>query len=76
MELTGKELKKILTFLSFLIVLMIGLNWITPYFFRMLPNDYVRTNLILNTLKDTVMIPEVVIFGNSRGMSGVDGYLL
>lgn len=76
MELTGKELKKILTFLSFLIVLMIGLNWITPYFFRMLPNDYVRTKLILNTLKDTVMTPEVVIFGNSRGMSGVDGYLL
>lgn len=56
---------------------MIGLNQITPYFFRLLPNDYTRTRLILNMIKDpTLQTPEVIIFGNSRGMSGVDGYLL
>lgn len=55
---------------------MAGFNKITPYFFRMLPNDYVRTKLILNTIKDAKHTPEVVILGNSRGMSGVDGYLL
>ncbi|WP_455638155.1 hypothetical protein [Parabacteroides sp.] len=76
MELTGKQIKKMLFFLLFIIVLMAGFNKITPYFFRMLPNDYVRTKLILNTIKDAKHTPEVVIFGNSRGMSGVDGYLL
>lgn len=55
---------------------MACLNRITPCFFRMLPNDYARTKLILNTIRDTTQTPEVVIFGNSRGMSGVDGYLL
>lgn len=76
MELTGKQIKKMLFFLLFIIVLMAGFNKITPYFFRMLPNDYVRTKLILNTIKDAKHTPEVVILGNSRGMSGVDGYLL
>lgn len=77
MELTRQQVKKILLFLLFLIVLMIGLNQITPYFFRLLPNDYTRTRLILNMIKDpTLQTPEVIIFGNSRGMSGVDGYLL
>ena len=55
---------------------MACLNRVTPCFFRMLPNDYARTKLILNTIRDTTQTPEVVIFGNSRGMSGVDGYLL
>ena len=70
MELTGKQIYKILFFLLFLIVLMIGLNQITPYFFRLLPNDYARTKLIINTVKDTTQTPDIVIFGNSRGMNG------
>lgn len=76
MELTGKQSYRIVFFLLFLIVLMIGLNKVTPYFFRMLPSDYARTKLLVNTIKDTTQTPDIVIFGNSRGMSGVDGYLL
>ncbi|KKB46859.1 hypothetical protein HMPREF1212_04355 [Parabacteroides sp. HGS0025] len=76
MELTGKQIKRLVFFLLFVIVLMACLNRVTPCFFRMLPNDYARTKLILNTIRDTTQTPEVVIFGNSRGMSGVDGYLL
>lgn len=76
MELTGKQIKRIFFFLLFIVVLMVGLNRVTPYFFRMLPNDYARTKLILNTIKDPEQAPEIVIFGNSRGMSGVDGYML
>lgn len=76
MELTGKQIKRIFFFLLFIVVLMVGLNGVTPYFFRMLPNDYARTKLILNTIKDPEQVPEIVIFGNSRGMSGVDGYML
>ena len=76
MELTGKQIKRIFFFLLFIVILMVGLNGVTPYFFRMLPNDYARTKLILNTIKDPEQAPEIVIFGNSRGMSGVDGYML
>lgn len=76
MELTGKQMYRILFFLLFLVVLMMGLNKVTPCFFRMLPSDYARTKLIVNTIKDTTQTPDIVIFGNSRGMSGVDGYLL
>lgn len=76
MELTRIQLKNIIRFLLFLGIMFLLLNVITPYFYRLLPNDYVRTRLILNTLESPEKKPDLVILGNSRGMSGVNGYKL
>lgn len=76
MRLTGKQKTGTGVFLLFLFVLLVSFNRCTSSVFRFFPNDYVRTRLILNTLGDASHTPEVVVFGNSRGMSGVDGYRL
>lgn len=48
------------------------LNLLTPVVYKALPNDYVRTGIILDHISNKDTDPEVVILGNSRGMSGVD----
>ncbi len=63
-------------FLLFIALFLLVCNAMTPVLYRAMPNDYVRTRLILSTLSDSLACPELVIFGNSRGMSGLDGYLL
>ena len=63
-------------FLLFLGILLFLFNQITPYLYRLLPNDYVRTRLIWSTLNNPEERPDLVILGNSRGMSGVNGYKL
>ena len=76
MKLTGKNFNNYLYFTVFILSLICILNFLTPYLYRSLPNDYIRTRLIIETLADSVQRPNVVIFGNSRGMSGINGYLL
>ena len=39
-------------FLLFLGILLFLFNQITPYLYRLLPNDYVRTRLIWSTLNN------------------------
>lgn len=63
-------------FLLFIVLFLLVCNAITPVLYRAMPNDYVRTRLILSTLLDSLVAPKLVIFGNSRGMSGIDGYRL
>ena len=60
-------------FLLFLGILLFLFNQITPYLYRLLPNDYVRTRLIWSTLNNPEERPDLVILGNSRGTSGVHG---
>jgi len=76
MKLTGTQQLSIGIFLFFLVGLIVIFNGITPWLFRKMPNDFVRTKLIINTLNDPDHTPGMVIFGNSRAMSGVNGYLL
>lgn len=52
------------------------LNILTPVVYKALPNDYVRTGIILDHISNKDTVPEVVILGNSRGMSGVDAGLM
>lgn len=73
---TKKQKKASGLFFLFVGLFLLVCNAITPLFYRAMPNDYVRTKLILSTLSDSLACPEFVIFGNSRGMSGLDGYLL
>lgn len=76
MSLSAQQIRHIISFILFLLAFMILLNMVTPVLFRALPNDYMRTKLIIQTLKDTSEVAEVIILGNSRGMNGVNGYML
>lgn len=76
MRSTNRQKASIGFFFSFVFILLMLFNWCTPSIYRAFPNDYARTRLILNTLDNTSHAPEVVVFGNSRGMSGIDGYRL
>ena len=76
MKPTHKQIKSMIRFLLFLGILLFLFNQITPYLYRLLPNDYVRTRLIWSTLNNPEERPDLVILGNSRGMSGVNGYKL
>lgn len=68
-------IKQIVSFILFCGVAFGVFNIITPVLFRILPNDYARTKLILNQLKHSSDM-DLVILGNSRGMSGINGYIL
>lgn len=70
MKPTHKQIKSMIRFLLFLGILLFLFNQITPYLYRLLPNDYVRTRLIWSTLNNPEERPDLVILGNSRGMSG------
>lgn len=76
MKPTFIQKRNILIYFLFICLFLWMLNILTPFIFRLLPNDYSRTRLILNTLHDESRAPEIVVFGNSRAMSGVDGYEL
>lgn len=76
MNLTRIHKRNIVVFILFICVFLGALNGITPFIYRALPNDYVRTRLIWNTIRDSSFTPEIVVFGNSRGMSSVNGHKL
>lgn len=68
--------KSIIVCLTAVALVVLSLNLLTPVVYRTLPNDYVRTGIILDHINDEATAPEVVILGNSRGMSGVDAELM
>lgn len=52
-------------------------NLLTPVIYRTLPSDYERTKLILTSLSaDQDSNPDILLFGNSILMSGIDARLL
>ena len=61
---TKKQKKASGLFFLFVGLFLLVCNAITPLFYRAMPNDYVRTKLILSTLSDILACPEFVIFGN------------
>ena len=47
-------------------------NLVTPFLYRSAPNDFARTQLILKTIKNKKLHPDVVLFGSSILMSGIN----
>ena len=76
MEFKWVRWREVLVFFLFMGGLLGAFNGITPFLYRALPNDYARMRLIVSTLKGENGKPDIVVFGNSRGMSGVDGYAM
>ena len=65
-----KSCRPIVFVLSAVVALVLLMNLLTPAVYHVLPNDYARTRLILRVLDASS--PDVVLLGNSRGMSGLD----
>ena len=69
-----RKFGKVVAVIGSAALLVLGLNLLTPLAYHGLPNDYVRTRLILGALQRER--PELVVLGNSRGMSGLNANML
>lgn len=76
MKLTKKQIENLALFGGVFIVLLIILNVTAPYVYKLFPNDYSRIGIILDALKTRTVTPEIVVFGNSKAMSGVDANMI
>lgn len=61
----------ILSFLCLAILLGIFI-YTTPYLYRAIPNDFVRTKIVIDKLADSSFRPDVIFWGDSRAMSGIN----
>ena len=48
----------------------------TPIVFRLLPDDFARLSRIYEWIDGRRLNPDVAVFGDSRAMNGINGYLL
>lgn len=72
MDLTRKQLNQILIGAIVLSGILGVFNFTTPFFYRLLPNDYVRTKYILNHLSKPSNGTTIAILGASTAMCGMD----
>ncbi len=64
----------VMTILGVVIVAILVCNVLTPWLYRHIENDRTRTTVILNKLKDPAFKPDVIVFGSSKSMAGVNSY--
>lgn len=72
MKLIKKRLNRILLAVIALLGILGVFNFTTPFFYRLLPNDYIRTKYILNHLSRPSNGTTIAILGSSTAMSGMD----
>ena len=64
-------------FAIILIVILLTIfvcNIITPFFYKYIKTDLYRTHLIIEKLKEQDFNPEMVVFGSSTSMMGINCY--
>ena len=54
----------------------LGANLLTPWLYRQVPSDFKRTQFLIKKLKDPELSPDVMVFGNSIGMSGINAQII
>lgn len=73
-------MKKFLSEIAIYIILTISVLFVLielqPVLYKIFPSDYKRHLLINNILKKETNTPEILIFGDSRGMFGVNSIIL
>ncbi len=70
------HIRNLIFFLVFVTCGVLIAMFSVPSIHNQLGSDFVRTELILKTLKDKESPPDLVLFGNSILMNGIDGQLL
>ena len=71
-------IKKMIVYFLLFLGLIAALNFFTPVFYRVLPNDYRRTKLILDYLSAQADAEKnkIIIFGSSMAMTGIDAGMI
>ncbi len=64
----------VITILGVVMVAIVVCNLLTPWLYRHIENDRTRTTVMLNKLKDPAFKPDIIVFGSSKSMMGVNGY--
>lgn len=67
-----KFLLKITVFLLFALTIVFALIALQPKLIKFLPNDFKRHTVISEALNNTSIQPELIVFGDSRAMFGIN----
>ena len=68
----SKFLKRMFIYSLVVLLLFAMLMYVESRFFKFLPNDYSRHKTIIETLKNKSLSPEILVFGDSKAMFGVN----
>ena len=72
-EIYNNQTKDFLSLLSTIVITIFLCNCATPYLYNKLGGAH-RTTLILDKLHDEHFSPDMIVFGSSKAMMGIDGY--
>ncbi len=64
----------VIAILSVVIIAILMCNLLTPWLYGHTDTDRKRTTIILDKLKDPEFKPDIIVFGSSKSMMGVNGY--
>jgi hypothetical protein len=70
--LMSKFLKRIFIYSLAVLLLLAMLMYAESRYFKFLPNDYSRHKTIVETIKNKYLSPEILVFGDSKAMFGVN----
>lgn len=68
----NKKTKELNMFLFAVFAAIVLCDLLTPYIYRLVETDKTRTTFLLQTIQNKDFKPDVMIFGSSRAMYGVD----
>ena len=68
----SKFLKRMFIYALVVLLLFAMLMYVESRFFKFLPNDYSRHKTIIETIKNKSLSPEILVFGDSKAMFGVN----
>ena len=66
--------KDVIVIVATVVTVVLVCNLLTPFLYNNIPTDRYRTTLILNKIQEPGFSPDVVVFGSSEAMAGIDGY--
>ena len=68
----SKFLNRLFIYSLAILLILAMLMYVESRFFKFLPNDYSRHKTIIETLKNKSLSPEILVFGDSKAMFGVN----
>ncbi len=72
-DINKRKINDFFALLLTVIATIIICNWATPSLYKYFGGTH-RTSIILDKLNDTSFSPDLVVFGSSKAMMGIDGY--
>jgi hypothetical protein len=72
-EIYKKQTKDLFSLLCTIVITILLCNFATPFLYYKFGGTH-RTSIILDKLHDKQFLPDMIVFGSSKAMMGIDGY--